>query len=80
MRNQPIPDDLVRTQVEWMCAYQALAHGEGSYAALRRRLVTLSARVDAHPYWEGRTPPAGARAQVRRLARERVSPPAGFRS
>lgn len=61
-----------------MRAYHVLAQGDGSYAALRRRLVTLSARVDAHPYWEGGTPPAGARAQVRRLARERMGSPEAF--
>ncbi|MFI6881121.1 hypothetical protein ACIBL6_47525 [Streptomyces sp. NPDC050400] len=57
--------------MEWTHAYEALAHGGGPHAVLRRRLVLLSVRLAAHPYWGGRTPPAGARMELRRQARER---------
>ncbi|MFZ3562788.1 hypothetical protein [Streptomyces sp. BH055] len=77
METQTIPDDLVRTQVAALRIYEALAHaGSGrSQTELRRRLVQLTARVDAHPHWQGCTPPASARAEVRRLARARMSAP-----
>ncbi|MFZ3595099.1 hypothetical protein [Streptomyces sp. BH104] len=75
MRTQTIPDDLVSTQVEALRAYEALARTGGSPTAQRRRLIEANARVDAHPYWAGRTPPPGARAEVRRLARARLAVP-----
>ncbi|MFZ3562712.1 hypothetical protein ACOKM5_43020 [Streptomyces sp. BH097] len=75
MGTQTIPDDLVRTQVDALRTYEALARTANgrSRTALRRLLVQLTARVDAHPHWQGRTPPPGARFEVRRRARDRIA-------
>ncbi|MEC3998613.1 hypothetical protein VSR01_36065 [Actinacidiphila sp. DG2A-62] len=57
------PDDLVQAQRDWYATYRELATRGGSGAqttVLRRRLVRLSVRITAHPYWA--TLPGGAPA------------------
>ncbi|WP_435178302.1 hypothetical protein [Actinacidiphila sp. bgisy145] len=48
------PDDLVQAQHDWYTTYRELAAGAGAGArttVLRRRLVRLSVRISAHPFW-----------------------------
>ncbi|WP_037914993.1 hypothetical protein [Actinacidiphila yeochonensis] len=48
------PHDLVQAQRDWYTTYRELAAGGGPGSrttALRRRLVRLSVRISAHPYW-----------------------------
>jgi hypothetical protein len=48
------PDDLVQAQREWYATYRLLAAADGAgtrTTVLRRRLVRLSVRITAHPYW-----------------------------
>lgn len=48
------PDDLVQAQRDWYATYRELAAGGGPAVrttVLRRRLVRLSVRISAHPYW-----------------------------
>ncbi|MFF3677402.1 hypothetical protein ACFYYS_25910 [Streptomyces sp. NPDC002120] len=47
------PDDLLDLQAAWLRTYTDLARqpiGAGT-AALRRRLIVLSCRIEAHPFW-----------------------------
>ncbi|MFG2216523.1 hypothetical protein ACGFN1_16800 [Streptomyces sp. NPDC048685] len=65
----PYPDDLVRAQRDWLATYQQLAQPRPRRAAaLRRRLLDLSAQIQWHPFWS--TPPGtpAARVELRRLA------------
>ncbi|MFF4323237.1 hypothetical protein [Streptomyces sp. NPDC001568] len=67
------PDDLLSLQAAWLTTYRALAHapaGSGT-DVLRRRLIRLSCRIHAHPYWSapGRSRAGGA--DLRRRARAR---------
>lgn len=68
------PMDLVDLQEAWLRTYDALATlpGEAATTALRRRLITLSCRLYAHPYWSvpGRSRAAGT--ALRRQARSRA--------
>lgn len=48
-----LPDDLVAAHREWHAVYRQLSVWPS--AALRRRLLALSAEVLVHPYWQGRT-------------------------
>ncbi|MGE7390856.1 hypothetical protein ACQKM2_35815 [Streptomyces sp. NPDC004126] len=65
------PEDLITLQQAWQQTYAALVQapaGAGT-TALRRRLITLSARLCTHPYWSR---PAGWRTggvELRRAAR-----------
>jgi hypothetical protein len=48
------PDDLVQAQRDWYTTYRQLAASGGAPAqttVLRRRLVRLSVRITAHPFW-----------------------------
>jgi len=48
------PADLVQAQRDWYATYRELAASESPAArttVLRRRLVRLSVRISAHPYW-----------------------------
>ncbi|WP_097967607.1 hypothetical protein [Streptomyces sp. or20] len=65
------PDDLIRAQQEWHDTYRALAVPCPRRTELRRRLLRLSVRIEAHPFWStpaGRTP--AARVELRRRAGE----------
>ncbi|MBM9509899.1 hypothetical protein [Actinacidiphila acididurans] len=48
------PDDLIQAQRDWYTTYRRLATAGGAPAqttVLRRRLVRLSVRITAHPFW-----------------------------
>jgi hypothetical protein len=49
------PDDLVQAQRDWYTTYRELSEtGSGAgtrTTVLRRRLVRLSVRISAHPFW-----------------------------
>ena len=66
------PDDLVQAQRDWYSTYRELAAsgGPGSRTTvLRRRLVRLSVRISAHPFWTtlpGSAP--AARMQLKEMA------------
>ncbi|MGW6577594.1 hypothetical protein ACWGAN_36240 [Streptomyces sp. NPDC054945] len=72
MESFRFPEDLVALQVAWLDTYTALARmpaGTTGRTPLRRRLIMLSCRLHAHPYW---TAPGGSRgtwAELRRQAR-----------
>lgn len=54
MPHHSFPDDLVQAQRDWYATYRELAASGGSgthTTVLRRRLVRLSVRITAHPYW-----------------------------
>ncbi|WP_338930489.1 hypothetical protein WEB32_01065 [Streptomyces netropsis] len=73
------PHDLVQAQRDWFAACEALAAPRPhATAALRRRLMRLSARVWGHPFWSsgrGRSP--AARVELRRLVRSQQREGAG---
>ncbi|MFB7462623.1 hypothetical protein ACFCZ1_03765 [Streptomyces sp. NPDC056224] len=68
------PDDLLTLQAAWIRTYSDLARlpSQAGSTVLRRRLITLSCRIAAHPFWEapGRSP--AARVELRRQARARA--------
>ncbi|MBY8879016.1 hypothetical protein [Actinacidiphila acidipaludis] len=54
MPHHSFPDDLVQAQRDWYATYRELAAigGSGTHTTvLRRRLVRLSVRITAHPFW-----------------------------
>ena len=54
MPHHSFPDDLVQAQRDWYATYRELAASGGSgthTTVLRRRLVRLSVRITAHPFW-----------------------------
>ena len=54
MPHHPFPDDLIQAQRDWYTTYRQLADTAGSgtqTTVLRRRLVRLSVRITAHPFW-----------------------------
>lgn len=71
MESFPFPDDLVEDQRAWHAAYRDLAHPHPHRTTeLRRRLLTLSCRIQWHPFWS--TPPGrgpAARIELKRYAR-----------
>ena len=50
---QSFPDDLVQAQRDWYATYRELAASSAGSrtTVLRRRLVRLSVRISAHPFW-----------------------------
>ncbi|WP_405497348.1 hypothetical protein [Streptomyces sp. NBC_00096] len=69
MRLFPFPDDLIALQHEWTAAYRLLAgRPRLGTAALRRRLIELSCRINVHPYWEGSGWSTAGRVELRRAA------------
>ncbi|AVZ74000.1 hypothetical protein SLUN_19370 [Streptomyces lunaelactis] len=70
MAHTAFPSDLVEAQRAWDRTYAELAAREVPYTALRRRLLRLSCRLAAHPFWgtdRGRSP--AARVELRELVR-----------
>ncbi|MEU0688377.1 hypothetical protein [Streptomyces uncialis] len=69
------PADLLESQVAWYITYGRLADstvtGTG-VAACRRRLLALSARIAAHPYWDTRAGTPAARVALKETARALV--------
>ncbi|MFF4105425.1 hypothetical protein [Streptomyces sp. NPDC001903] len=68
------PDDLINLQAAWLRTYTDLARQpvQASTTTLRRRLITLSCSIAAHPFWTvpGRSPAAWV--ELRRRARARA--------
>ncbi|MFB7484670.1 hypothetical protein ACFUEM_38555 [Streptomyces anulatus] len=62
------PDDLVRAQNEWHDTYRALAVPTPRRTLLRRRLLHLSVRIEAHPFWSTSAGTPAARVELRRRA------------
>ncbi|MGO4635008.1 hypothetical protein AB4225_29380 [Streptomyces sp. 2RAF24] len=68
MARTTFPPDLLDAQARWLTVYEALARPRSAgTAALRRRLVRLSAEVSFHPYWD--RPAAGGRPELLHAAR-----------
>jgi hypothetical protein len=54
MPHLAFPDDLIQAQRDWYATYRELAGSSDTGAkttVLRRRLVRLSVRITAHPFW-----------------------------
>ncbi|MFD9410172.1 hypothetical protein ACFWBN_24615 [Streptomyces sp. NPDC059989] len=68
------PDDLISLQTAWLRTYADLARqpAQASTAALRRRLITLSCRLAAHPFWSVPGCSSAARVELLRRARART--------
>ncbi|MBT2406585.1 MULTISPECIES: hypothetical protein [unclassified Streptomyces] len=73
MASTSFPDDLVELQAQWLRTYRHLARQPAaeSATALRRRLIALSCRISAHPYWACPGSSAADRVELRRLTRAR---------
>ncbi|MET9323704.1 hypothetical protein ABZX75_26510 [Streptomyces sp. NPDC003038] len=65
------PDDLINLQTEWIRTYTDLARqpAQVSTTTLRRRLITLSCHIAAHPFWTAPGRSAAARVELCRRAR-----------
>ncbi|MEU1224092.1 hypothetical protein [Streptomyces microflavus] len=67
----PFPADLIHAQQQWHTTYRALAAPRPRHATeLRRRLLTLSARIHWHPFW---ATPAGRTSAARVELRQRTA-------
>jgi hypothetical protein len=54
MPHHAFPDDLIQAQRDWYSTYRELAASGAAgtrTTVLRRRLVRLSVRITAHPFW-----------------------------
>jgi hypothetical protein len=54
MPHHAFPEDLIQAQRDWYSTYRELAGNSPAGAqttVLRRRLVRLSVRITAHPFW-----------------------------
>ncbi|MEW1636065.1 hypothetical protein AB0469_18555 [Streptomyces sp. NPDC093801] len=73
MTSLRFPDDLVELQAAWLATYAALARrpARAGTAAQRRRLISLSCRIAAHPYWTAPGRSRAALVELRRQARAR---------
>ncbi|UQX04527.1 hypothetical protein [Streptomyces sp. RerS4] len=73
MQCTSFPDDLVCLQAEWLHTYRELARRPAPVGTtrLRRRLITLSRAIAAHPYWSCPARTAGGPVELRRTARAR---------
>ncbi|MFJ2819460.1 hypothetical protein [Streptomyces sp. NPDC087294] len=76
MAQHTFPTDLLETQAAWYITYRDLAEGATSTsgaAAHRRRLLALSARIAAHPYWSTPAGTPAARVALKETARALAS-------
>ncbi|MEO3978002.1 hypothetical protein [Streptomyces sp. CAU 1734] len=76
-RQRTFPTDLLETQTAWYRAYRHLAETATSTSgagAHRRRLLTLSARIAAHPYWDTSAGTPAARVALKEAARSLAGP------
>ncbi|MFD4833233.1 hypothetical protein ACFWPV_25750 [Streptomyces uncialis] len=71
MERHTFPADLLKTQTAWYLTYRALAETAPptGAAAHRRRLLALSARIAAHPYWDSPNGTPAARLALKETAR-----------
>ncbi|MEU3602284.1 hypothetical protein ABZ714_26730 [Streptomyces sp. NPDC006798] len=72
-RQHTFPTDLLKAQTDWYRTYRHLADttatSTSGAAAYRRRLLTLSARIAGHPYWDSSAGTPAARVALKELAR-----------
>ncbi|MFJ3728739.1 hypothetical protein ACIPYQ_40095 [Streptomyces sp. NPDC090045] len=68
------PDDLLDLQAAWLRTYTDLARQlvRAGTTTLRRPLITLSCRIEAHPFWAIPGRSRAARVELRRRARARA--------
>ncbi|WP_331726444.1 hypothetical protein [Streptomyces uncialis] len=72
MSRHTFPTDLLETQTAWYRTYRQLAEiaaTPSGAAAYRRRLLALSARIAAHPYWDTPAGTPAARVSLKEAAR-----------
>ncbi|MFI6284403.1 hypothetical protein ACIBCM_06530 [Streptomyces sp. NPDC051018] len=71
MARHTFPTDLLETQTAWYTTYRDLAGAAApsGAAVLRRRLLGLSARIAAHPYWDTPAGTPAARVALKETAR-----------
>ncbi|TXS52750.1 hypothetical protein [Streptomyces sp. t39] len=71
MAHTRFPHDLIETQQDLVRAYARLARSApGGSTELRRRVIRLSSRVAAHPYWSSPAGAGGSLGELRAPARE----------
>ncbi|WP_445270657.1 hypothetical protein [Streptomyces sp. DSM 41634] len=68
------PDELLDLQAAWLRTYADLARqpAQAGTTALRRRLISLSCRIEAHPFWAVPGRSRAAQVELRRRARARA--------
>ncbi|MFE2166586.1 hypothetical protein ACFXB3_16185 [Streptomyces sp. NPDC059447] len=68
------PDDLLDLQAAWLRTYADLARSpaHAGTTPLRRRLITLSCAIAAHPFWTVPGHSTATRVELRRRARTRT--------
>ncbi|EFL19925.1 hypothetical protein [Streptomyces sp. C] len=76
MAENCFPEDLIQLRAEWVRTYNRLATPPPppDPAEFDRRLLQLSFRIRAHPYWRDHPPTRTARAALHRAA---VTAPGG---
>ncbi|MER6314409.1 hypothetical protein ABT237_11645 [Streptomyces sp. NPDC001581] len=74
MTSLHFPDDLLNLQAAWLRTYTDLARqpARAGTTTLRRRLISLSCRIEAHPFWAVPGRSRAARVELRRRARARA--------
>ncbi|MEU8773472.1 hypothetical protein [Streptomyces sp. NPDC048606] len=67
------PDDLLILETAWLRTYEDMARlpRTAGATAHRRRLLYLSRRISAHPFWAVPGHPGATMAELRRQARVR---------
>ncbi|MFE9806455.1 hypothetical protein ACFYRN_29995 [Streptomyces sp. NPDC005227] len=70
MDRHRIPDDLLAAQTAWYVTYERLVSVQDTGAAgHRRRLLALSRRIAAHPFWETPAGTPAARVELKEIGR-----------
>ncbi|MFK8907777.1 hypothetical protein [Streptomyces sp. YS-3] len=72
MARTHFPHDLLAAQTAWYTVYHQLATTAADGAAHRRRLLELSRRITAHPFWQSPAGTPAARVALKELARTRI--------
>ena len=74
MAQTDFPHDLLAAQTAWYAVYDQLAATTAGGAAHRRRLLELSRRITAHPFWQTPAGTPAARVALKELARMQARP------
>ncbi|GAA0611809.1 hypothetical protein [Streptomyces crystallinus] len=72
MDRYAFPHDLLAAQTAWYAVYEQLATTADGDTTHRRRLLELSRRITAHPYWQSPAGTPAARVALKELARTRT--------
>ncbi|MFK8906222.1 hypothetical protein [Streptomyces sp. YS-3] len=72
MARTHFPHDLLAAQTAWYAVYDQLATTAVGGATHRRRLLELSRRITAHPFWQSPAGTPAARVALKELARTRT--------